>query len=118
MVSVCQADERIAKELQVGSVLEVEEMASLVEEWEMVSVEEVAMSAVMSNAKGIEPMFEEAKKRLDWLKWKEAIEVELKLLKNNGTWTVIERPSNANVVNSKWVFRIKKNSAGRSSTRC
>jgi hypothetical protein len=29
-----------------------------------------------------------------------------------GTWTVVKRPENTNVVDSKWVFQIKKNSAG------
>ena len=29
-----------------------------------------------------------------------------------GTWCLVRRPPNTNVVNSKWVLRIKKNSAG------
>ena len=90
-----------------------EETAASVEEWEIVDVDwEGAMSAVMAEAEAIEPTFEEAKRRADWPKWEEAIKVELATLKAAGTWTVVKRPENTNVVDSKWVFRIKKNSAG------
>jgi len=50
------------------------------------------------------PLFEEAKNRPDWPKWQEAIKAELANLKVNGTWELIERPSGANVVDSKWVL--------------
>jgi hypothetical protein len=74
--------------------------------------QELAMSAAMAEAEAIEPTFEEAKYCTDWLKWQEAIKVELATLKAAGTWTVVKCPENTNVVDSKWVFRIKKNSAG------
>jgi hypothetical protein len=73
---------------------------------------EEAMSAVMAKAEAIEPTFEEAKHRTDWPKWQDAIKVELATLKAAGTWTIIKCPENTNVVDSKWVFHIKKNSAG------
>ena len=40
------------------------------------------------------------------------IQVELKNLKDNCTWTMDERPAGANVVNSRWVLHVKKNAAG------
>ena len=90
-----------------------EETAASVEDWELLDVvSEGAMSAVMAEAEAIEPTFEEAKRQTDWPKWQEAIKVELATLKAAGTWTVVKRPENTNVVDSKWVFRIKKNSAG------
>src|ERR1700675_1041395 len=90
-----------------------EETAASVEDWELLDVvSEGAMSAVMAEAEAIEPTFEEAKRRTDWPKWQEAIKVELATLKAASTWTVVKRPENTNVVDSKWVFRIKKNSAG------
>src|SRR6202795_4458252 len=90
-----------------------EETAASVEDWELLDVvSEGAMSAVMAEAEAIEPTFEEAKHRTDWPKWQGALKVELATLKAAGTWTVVKRPENTNVVDSKWVFRIKKNSAG------
>ena len=68
-----------------------------------------AMAAVIE---GLEPTFEEAKRRPDWPKWQEAIKKELDGLEKMGTWRLVKRPPDANVVDTKWVFRIKKNSAG------
>jgi len=78
----------------------------------MVSVEDFAMASVTEASEGIMPSYEEAQKRPDWPKWQEAIKAELASLEANGTWELIERPSGANVVDSKWVLRIKKNAAG------
>jgi hypothetical protein len=87
-------------------------MVVSIEEWGVVDMgQELAMSAAMAEAEAIEPTFEEAKCRTDWPKWQEAIKVELATLKAVGTWTVVERPENTNMVDSKWVFQIKKNSA-------
>ncbi len=77
-----------------------------------VAEEDFGMAAVMGEAECIEPTFEEAKRRPDWPKWKEAIEAELRSLEANGTWEIIERPASGNVVDSKWVLRVKKNAAG------
>lgn len=79
------------------------------EEWETV---ELAMVAASGNAEGIEPTYAEAKKHPDWPKWKAAVQAELDSLTSNGTWHLVERPTSGNVVDSKWVLRIKKNSAG------
>lgn len=90
----------------------IQEVAEVVDEWEMVSVEEFAMATVTEASEGIMPSYEEAKKRPDWPKWQEAIKAELQNLKMNGTWELVERPDGANVVDCKWVLRIKKNAAG------
>lgn len=89
-----------------------EELASAIDEWEGVEVEEIAMAAVMGDAEGLEPTFEEARRRPDWPKWDEAARAELESLKKNNTFSLIERPPGVNVVSSKWVLRIKKNAAG------
>ncbi len=52
----------------------------------------------------------EAKRCADWPKWHEAIKLELKTLIEAGTWEIIPRPANHNVIGSKWVLRIKKKS--------
>ncbi len=78
----------------------------------MVAVEDFAMATVMDAAEGLNPSYEEARMREDWPKWQEAIKAELDSLKANGTWSLVERPTEANVVDCKWVLRIKKNAAG------
>ena len=59
---------------------------------------------------GLEPTYEEACKRPDWPKWEEAIQKELVSLEKMGTWH--KRPPETNVVDCRWVLRIKKNTAG------
>jgi Reverse transcriptase (RNA-dependent DNA polymerase) len=39
--------------------------------------------------------------------------VELQNLKSADTWDIVERPGSVNVVDSKWVFHLKKDAEGR-----
>ena len=50
----------------------------------------------------------EAKGRLDWPMWKEAMQKKLESLHKAGTWTIVKCPSSKNIVGSKWAFHIKK----------
>jgi Reverse transcriptase (RNA-dependent DNA polymerase) len=61
----------------------------------------------------VEPSYEEAHLRSDWPEWRKAIDVELQNLKSADTWDIVERPGGVNVVDSKWVFRLKKDAEGR-----
>jgi len=54
----------------------------------------------------------EARSRSDWLRWKEAMDRELSTLEKAGTWCTVPRPSDKNIVGSKWVFRIKRKADG------
>ena len=72
-----------------------------------------AMATAVSEMEAIDPQsLEEATRRPDWPKWEIAIQEELNALKRAGTWGIVERPKERSVVKNKWVFRIKKNSAG------
>jgi hypothetical protein len=73
---------------------------------------EQAMATVIENAEGLTPTYAEARRRPDWPKWEEAIQKELKGLESSGTWRLVKRPTDTNVVDSKWVLKIKKNAAG------
>jgi hypothetical protein len=73
----------------------------------------IAAAVIGPEVDEVEPSYEEARRRSDWPEWKKAIDVELENLKAAGTWEVVERPENTNVVDSKWVFRLKKDAEGR-----
>lgn len=52
----------------------------------------------------------EAKSSPNALKWKEAIKMEMKTLSDNQTWTFVDKSEEGLlIVDSKWVFRIKRN---------
>ena len=67
---------------------------------------EFGLVAASIEAEGLEPSYEEAKRRPDWEKWKEARDTELKTLLEAGTWEV-PRPTDHNVVDCKWALKIK-----------
>ena len=74
---------------------------------------EVAMGTSLATAEGIEPQsLEEARRQPDWPNLEAVIHEELASLKKLQTWTLVDKPTNANVIGSKWVFRAKKNTAG------
>ena len=74
--------------------------------------EEYALAAEISEAEALEPQtLKEARSHPDWPLWEKAINKELATLKAAGTWELVDIPSNANLVGSKWVFRAKKDAA-------
>jgi len=92
-------------------------MAELDDEWVAVNLggDASGMSAAMAEADALEPTYDEAKTRSDWPQWQDAIQVELDNLKAAGTWEIVERLRDTNVVDSKWVFRVKKDADGNIS---
>ena len=71
-----------------------------------------AMATVIESTQGLSPTYAEARRRPDWPEWEEAIKKELKGLNDSGTWRLVKCPPNTNIVDSKWVLKIKKNAAG------
>jgi Reverse transcriptase (RNA-dependent DNA polymerase) len=75
---------------------------------------EYALAAEVSEAEALEPRtLAEARTRSDWPLWEKAIQEELDTLRKAGTWSLEEAPPGANVVGSKWVFKAKKDAAGK-----
>src|ERR1700678_1194625 len=76
-------------------------------------IDEYCMVAEMSESEALEPRdLKEARSRPDWLLWEKTIHEELAVLKAAGTWELVDSPTGANIVGSKWVFRTKKDAAG------
>jgi hypothetical protein len=44
--------------------------------------------------------------------WHSAIEAEMDALRHNHSWDVVDRPTERQIVDSKWVFKIKSLSNG------
>ncbi|KAG2769827.1 hypothetical protein Pcac1_g19009 [Phytophthora cactorum] len=55
---------------------------------------------------------DEAQQTTEWPQWQTAIEKEMRDLQANGRWEVMKVPAGANVVSSKWVFKVNFNSRG------
>lgn len=55
---------------------------------------------------------EEAKASDAWLKWKRAMQDEYESLVKNNTWCLVKKPENKNIVDCKWIFKIKKDEHG------
>lgn len=63
--------------------------------------------------------YQEAMKSTSSKKWKQAIDAELAALSENETWDIVDEPSDCEVIDSKWVFKIKRDNKGNiSSFKC
>jgi transposase len=59
-------------------------------------------------ATGIEPIsYTEAMQSSDSSNWQHAMYDEMSSLMENGTWTLVNKPRDRPIVNSKWVYKIK-----------
>lgn len=68
---------------------------------------------LMSLAEEDEPLtYHEAVTSNESKMWKKAIKEEIEALKENDTWTVIKRPEHCEPIDSKWVFKKKRNEKG------
>ena len=77
-------------------------------------IDESCMIAEMRESEALEPRnLKEARSGPDWLLWEKAIKEELAVLKEARTWELVDAPLGANIVGSKWVFRAKKDAAGK-----
>ena len=50
-----------------------------------------------------EPTYREALVGSETAQWRQAMQEEYKTLVDNGTWSIVERPKDKNVIDSKWV---------------
>jgi len=79
---------------------------------------ELVMVVDVTDAEALEPRsLAEAKRSPDWPEWERAIREELTTLEEAKTWRLEAPPADANIVGSKWVFRVKKDAAGHVARR-
>ena len=55
----------------------------------------------------------DAKNSPNWPEWEIAIQAELDLLKEKGTWKLVEKPPDAIPIANKWVFIKKRDKEGK-----
>ena len=68
----------------------------------------------VNNVNGTYPQtFAVAMKTSEAAQWQEAINVELKALRDNRTWIAVPKPENAKALHTKWVFKTKTDAAGQ-----
>ncbi|EER28295.1 copia-like retrotransposon family protein [Coccidioides posadasii C735 delta SOWgp] len=107
----------IMKKLADGE-LEALEPTYLGEEQEILSdatEEEEANGAelpVLSTRTDIPKSIAEAKRSEEWLYWKEALDVEVSKLQEKGTWILVEKEPQMQILSGKWVFDRKLNNTG------
>ena len=56
--------------------------------------------------------FKEAASSSDKLKWKNAMDAEMKSLEDNEVWELVPLPAGRKMVGSKWVYKIKTGGDG------
>jgi Reverse transcriptase (RNA-dependent DNA polymerase) len=57
--------------------------------------------------------FREAMSSTNADEWKAACKLEYDTLMGYGTWTLVERPPNTNIIGNRWVFRVKRDNLGK-----
>jgi len=49
----------------------------------------------------------------DKKKWMEAIKSELESIKENKVWSVVKRPNDKSTIQTRWIFKIKRNAENK-----
>lgn len=113
----CMSDESSNEEEWVDSVTEVQEVESdwrpkrLIKQPKRLEDYETLYFSLLE-----EPAtYEQAMAGPHSSSWQEAIDEELKAIQDNETWSIVEKPSNCEIIDSKWVFRIKRDKEGNIS---
>lgn len=75
-------------------------------------VERIYLCQHECNLTDVPMTYKEAINSTDRDNWMKSISEELDAHKKNNTWTLVEKPSNAKLINCKWVFRIKDEPTG------
>ena len=66
------------------------------------------VASAISDSRNDPSTVKEAQSCSDWPLWQQAMDREMKTLKDAGTWETVPRPTGCNIVGSKWVFHIKR----------
>jgi len=56
--------------------------------------------------------YQEATQDKEWLKWKNATHEEMDSLIKNGTWDLVDKPTNRKIIGCRWLFKLKSGIPG------
>jgi hypothetical protein len=91
----------------------IKEVSNKEEVEEEVEEDNLTMLVDVGDIEPLEPKsLAEARHCPKWPEWEKGIHEEIKNLEDAGMWEFADLPDGANVVGSKWVFRIKKDTTG------
>ncbi len=82
------------------------------DEYETYDDELCEVARAVSGTDDIPNTYRQAIRSTDAELWEKAIQEELDSLEENECWEVVDRPKDRKVVDSRWVFTIKKNADG------
>jgi hypothetical protein len=83
------------------------------DEYETLSAAHVYMAFNESNLRNKDPKtLKEAIRLPDWPEWEKAVNAELTMLEQMGTWKLADVPENRKPITNKWVFVKKYNKEG------
>jgi hypothetical protein len=75
-------------------------------------VERPFANIASTNGINVPASYKQALRSAEWSHWQEAIDTEYKSLQERQTWSLVVKPAGRKIVDSKWVFKIKRNSDG------
>jgi hypothetical protein len=75
-------------------------------------VERPSANIASTNGINVPASYKQALRSTEWSHWQEAIDTEYKSLQERQTWTLVVKPAGRKIIDSKWVFKIKRNSDG------
>jgi hypothetical protein len=75
-------------------------------------VERPSANIASTNGINVPASYKQALRSTEWSHWQEAIDTEYKSLQERQTWSLVVKPAGRKIIDSKWVFKIKRNSDG------
>lgn len=99
-----ESEEEIAELLDIQRSDRIKKLPLRFEDYDMTHLAMCAESFIND----VPTNLEKAKTRADYVHWKNAIDNEISALERNHTWTLVKRPENAYIIDSKWIFKLKR----------
>jgi hypothetical protein len=103
------ADVALSTEDLLSSLPDTDDLTELTDHQELTYMVAIVIQEVQGNPKTLQ----QARSCSDWPQWQEAMDHELATLEGAQTWELVSCLASKNIVGSKWVFCIKRNTEGK-----